>query len=139
VSVSWKGEVALIVEWRKGIEEKDTADVSCIRERKKEQKRSREESETGSTGVKQKAQHVRHKLDSTPPPLRRTGGSSSPPRWEVLFNLFLNDLTRDGGFLDNEFDSSCLGTVDPDRGRELNWCGNSCNTGVCWSGSAKNW
>ena len=136
-----EGGVALIVEWRKGIEEKDTADVRCIRERKREQKRSREESETGSTGVKQKAQHVHNKLDSTPPPLRRTGGSSPPPRWKVLFNLFLNDLSRgrDGGFLDNEFNSSCLGTVDPDRGRELNWCGNSCNTGVRWSGSAENW
>jgi hypothetical protein len=41
MSVSWKGEVALIVEWRKGIEEKDTADVRCIRSGKTQQERPR--------------------------------------------------------------------------------------------------
>ena len=65
MSVSWKGEVALIVEWTKGTEEKNTADVRCIAERRKQQKRSRKESATGSTGVKQNAQHAQIRLNPT--------------------------------------------------------------------------
>ena len=115
--------------------------MRCIR---KKQKRFGQESETGSTGVKQNdGERARGEtsLDSTPPPLRRTSGSSPPSRWEVLFDLFLDDLGRgrDGGFLDNNLDSCCLGTVDPDRGRELNGRRDGCNTRVRGSWSAKHW
>ena len=109
--------------------------------RKKEQTKR---APTGSTGVKQNVNEQaqdRDKVDSTPPPLRRTSGSPPPSRWEVFFNLFLNNLrrTRDGSFLDNILDSSRLGAVDPHRGGKLNGCGDCCDTGICWSGSAKYW
>jgi len=118
---------------------KDTADVRCMR--KKQQKGHGEESATGSTGVKQNARKQARRINSTPPPLRRTSGSSPPSGWEVLFNLFLDELrgSRNGGFLDDILYSGCLWAVDLDGRRELNGCWNGCDTGIRRRRSAKYW
>jgi len=73
-------------------------------------------------------------LDSTPPSLRGASGSSPPHGWEVFFNLFFYNLRgRKRSLLNYILNSSCLGTVDPDVGRELDGCWDGCNTGICGS------
>jgi len=110
-----------------------------MHKRRKQQKRSRKSPPPGQP-VSNRTLSM-DKLDSTPPPLRGTGRSPPPSGWEVLFNLFLDDLPRgrDGGFLNDKFDSGCLGTIDPDRGRELNGCGDGCDTGIRWSRATEHW
>jgi hypothetical protein len=83
--------------------------------------------------------HKTEDLNLTPPPLRGTSGRSPSQRWEILFKLFLDDLrrSRDGGFFDHVFDSSCLRTVNLDMGRELDRRRDGCDTGICWGGTAQ--
>ena len=142
MSVSGKGEVALFV--GRGVNKssggKGYSRHEIREEGGREQKRSTEESATGSTGTKQNAGEYAKVRDSTPPPLGGTSGGSPPSRREVLFNLFLDNLrgSSKGSFLDDILDSGRLGTVNLDRGRKLNGCRDGCNTGICWSRSSNN-
>lgn len=122
----------------------DTADVSCIR-RKKERRTERMHRKSPRPAQPALGRSIvnirRGDTNSTPPPLRGTSGSSSPQRWEILFNLFLDDLggTRNGSFLNHILNRSCLGTVDSNRGRELDGGGDGCDTGVGWRRTTQDW
>jgi len=61
-------------------------------------------------------------------------------RWEVFFDLFLDDVPRGNrGFFNDILDSGGLGTVYLDRGGELDGCRDGCDTGIRRGRSAEHW